>query len=353
MRVLIPVVMVVLTVLSPSFAHAVDEDPVANLRSRADVFAKLPRPSPVVMSFCVEAAQAYEAVPARRQEVAALAASTCMRHMYPHPQCDTTPELCGRIADRDRTVEWLSLLPQSGFTPSDLQVLAVEREKAKGRALARSIRAGADNPPSDGPCGALGGYRQLLTQYAPVVEQAKQADAGTTPETDAVRYLQEKAALFQRNLYRTVTGIRDRHVQDPAPEQLDEEVKWFDCLGDYRDSRAEAAKAKALAAEARARAAEDERCDKDPACRAKRAAEAKKREVQDLVDEICGGLAERRGTKASIANEHRYARAAGVVNLRDLQDFKETLQDIDERIADRSAQYRQVTGKAFSPKLCR
>jgi hypothetical protein len=328
-----------------------NEDPLARLRAMGANFASLEIAPMNILPFCAEAAAAYDTLLPHRPEVVQLAAGICMRTLRPNRWCPATPDLCGRDRDRERTVAWLSQL--SGFAASDLQILAHERDVAAEHALIRNIKAQADNPPSDGPCGALTGYSQLLVTYAKEVDGAKQRDAAVTPLAEAAQHLSEKASLFRRKVYRSTIGIRDRHQDNPSPEQLDEEAKWFECLGDYQDAPQEAAKAKALAADLRAKAGERDRCDMDPVCHAKQVAEDRRREIQDFVDEICSQIAERKATKANIATEHRYAHTAGVVNLSSLEEMKETLQFLDERIADKSARYKEATGKAFSPKLCR
>jgi hypothetical protein len=207
----------------------------------------------------------------------------------------------------------------------------------------------ADHPPFDGPCAQLTGYAQLLEKYGPVAERAKESDAGTAPEIAAVWYLREKAALAQQDRYADLMRGRDLYL-DRLPEQLDAVAHWFECLGDYGDSRAEAARLRALASERRAREDERQRCEGDAPCRAKRLAEDQKQAVQAIVDGICSATAERRDMKVNIASTHKHARAAAVPS--EVQDMKDTIRFLDERIAEESAMYHEAAGVAFAPRLC-
>jgi hypothetical protein len=225
---------------------------------------------------------------------------------------------------------------------SVLLVLAQKDEEA-----ARAIRQAADHPPYDGPCGATGGYAQLLAKYAPLIERAKQADSGTTPEIEAVRYLQAKAADYQRVAYRTLAEIRDRNSVAPEPTEFENEARWFECLGDYRDARAESARLKALALELRAKDAERRRCEQDPACRERQAAQDHERDVRELVTEVCSEIEERREMKDHLRKDMRAADPSEVRGMR------QTIRFLDEMIAEKLKMYREATGTRFAPTLCK
>src|SRR4051812_30998095 len=96
----------------------------------------------------------------------------------------------------------------------------------------------------------------VLLAHQPYAEDikmaaAQQEGAPISARATEVRRLLSRTAAFRARAYETVTGMRDRHQASSLPDQIDEIVKGFSCLGDYRDAPAEAAKALALAREFR------------------------------------------------------------------------------------------------------
>ena len=234
----------------------------------------------------------------------------------------------------------------AGWPASDFY-LGLASDSGSRSNPAEVIRALADTPPATASCGEMAGYEELLKRYAPLIENADRADGGATPEMVAVRYLQYRAGYARTSLYQLATGRSDSDSLAPEPEPTEREAQMFDCLGDYLDSRAQAARLKALAAELRTKEAERKRCETDPICRPKQEAEDMKRVAQSLVSVICTEIAERRDMKTNIANNSR--RSA----VPERQDMKETLLFLDKQIVDKSALYRDMTGLRFSAKLCK
>ena len=87
---------------------------------------------------------------------------------------------------------------------------------------------------------------------------------------------------------------------------------------------------------------EEARCRANPKCRATWVAE-----------DLCGFRDFRAQVRAGIAEEKRYSRRVGVVNLTRVQELKERLRTIDGRIAELKREYRELAGAAFSSTLCR
>lgn len=336
--------------LAVTQAARAEDDPLERMRAMSASYAEMERSPTDVLPFCTDAAKKYEAFPTRKAEIVDLASAWCMRALRPNSWCSANQLLCGKDADRDATVLWLSTL--SGFSKDDHKILEAGRAAAAERSWIRQLRHDVDAPNADVPCGTLGWYGQLLNKYATEVSEATSTGAPQTLRNEALKDLVTQSRLFRQKVYRSTVGIRDRHRENPSPEQLDELVKWFECLGDYQDAPQEAQKAKALAITQRTKQAAEARCAADPACRARKDAEEASRDAQDRADMICSLLAERKDAKNNIATEHRYARQTGVVSLSNLQDLKQTLRFLDEQIAERTAEYREATGKKFSPKVC-
>ena len=57
---------------------------------------------------------------------------------------------------------------------------------------------------------------------------------------------------------------------------------------------------------------------------------------------LCDARNERRDVMEKIANEHKYARRVGVINLRELEDLKDDLRAVDDRIESETAALNDV-----------
>lgn len=129
----------------------------------------------------------------------------------------------------------------------------------------------------------------------------------------------------------------DAAVEDVSQARADEIVTGLSCIEDYKDAAKLLPAARALAADVAAYQAAEAACRDKPSCQAERKAE-----------QICSALDSRRGTKQDIDKEMRYAKEAGVVDLKRLDDYKQMLEQLDTDIATARDEYRALAGKPFT-----
>ena len=128
----------------------------------------------------------------------------------------------------------------------------------------------------------------------------------------------------------------DAAVEDTAQDRADEVVTALSCIQDYKDAAKLLPAARALAADVAAYQAAEAACRDKPSCQAERKAE-----------QICQAIDSRRVAKRDIDKEMRYAREAGVVDLKRLDDDKQALEQLDTDIATAREEYRALAGKPF------
>lgn len=165
------------------------------------------------------------------------------------------------------------------------------------------------------------------------------ASGSTTEESG--RSVAWELARARVNLYNQATRQEKAARAKRDPSVAKAAADTFTCLGAFADSPTRAQGAKATEKQITEVLAEEARCRADPKCRAGWVAE-----------DICGFHDFKAQVRADIADEKRYAKQVGVVNLTELQELKETLRTIEGRIADLKVEYRDLAGKGFSTGLC-
>lgn len=96
----------------------------------------------------------------------------------------------------------------------------------------------------------------------------------------------------------------------------------------------------------RAAQAEAARCAADPAC----VAQHRRERITALREVMCQDVGQRQGAQANIREEWKYAHQAGVVDLQNLSDNRTLLEMADEHLQEGQAEWKHLTGKAFTPK---
>ncbi len=256
---------------------------------------------------------------------------------------------CGTVGQHK---EAMSIAEQRGLVDGGV----VTRARA---ALARDIRddeLAAKLRPIDtagsGTCEALSAllaiYRDDLSD-----EERASVDGLVTAEREAILMgtaqtpggalgqLGREIGRIRSNLYIHATSSNNAAVQNRNPDKADDSAAEMACLGDYLDAPKRAEIASANAKRIRAELEEEAKCRADPKCRA-----------QWVAEDICRLVEMRKDTVAMIAEEKRYARKVGVLNLSELQMLKEDLQSTDARIGELKIEYKTLNGSAFSSRLC-
>lgn len=170
-----------------------------------------------------------------------------------------------------------------------------------------------------------------LPAAAETTDRRPDAALTTGPESRRRRYAKEALRMYE-----VARRTLDQDVERVTPVMAAETVAGFECVKDYRDAAAMLPYARALEADVTAYQAEEAKCAASKTCLAGRAAE-----------EICTAMKNRRDTQADIEREFRYGREAGVVSLKRLGDNKFALEQIDQEIATKRAEYLELTGKPF------
>lgn len=87
-------------------------------------------------------------------------------------------------------------------------------------------------------------------------------------------------------------------------------------------------------------------CAADPSC----VAQQKRERLTALREVMCQDVGQRQDAQGNIREEWRYAHQAGVVDLQNLSDNRTLLEMADEHLQEGQAEWKHLTGKAFTPR---
>jgi hypothetical protein len=169
----------------------------------------------------------------------------------------------------------------------------------------------------------------------------------------------------RREVYRELTAIQSADESAPSASltatvlQLEQQraslarlANIGACLGSWNDAAQRVSALRDRAAVAEKAAEEARRCLADAQCREKHEQQERRAAVQELAESVCSEIAAKRDALAEVQRLHARGRRFGVVNLGDLDEAGDAVESRDEAIKDGKARYRELSGRAFSPRVC-